>query len=174
GKIPFAFLSLLALSVQCCLAASNGLSLSAALDHLSPHKDLRVQLKNMSATALDVYVGAIEGIKEYNFRFTATAPNGKQHELFNLNGKQVVAGLLVPIVIRLAPGASRTFVFHLHDLGYFRTGGPVRLGTLLQKGDSIQVSFRVRQRDLETAQMGGLHSPVHLWTGRVRSSQIHF
>ena len=172
---------LIALGSNCFAADSvtwgsldGGLRLGLATD--PANSNLRVILHNNSPTGLSVLVAMKSGNgRTYGFAFTATALDGKQYTIWDMQpgSMRAVAGVLLPEITSLAPGTTREFSFPLRDLVYMAQGGRfIPLDSLLQRGYAFTASLEVRQKNLDGAVMGGIPRPVvgRLWTGRVTCS----
>jgi hypothetical protein len=109
----------------------------------------------------------------YLFQFSAVAVDGTRLPLsdFGPDSCPPSAGLLLPEIIRLAPGAAREFAFVDRHLVYVDSGTETTLGRLLRQGYTLSASLGVRQKDLDGAVMGRISRPTTgvLWAGRLTS-----
>jgi hypothetical protein len=158
--------------------ADEGLRIGLSTEQSSTNGNLRVVLDNVGSSELSVFVGMNSGNGiGYLVTFTATATDGTQYRIWDFRPEALrpVAGLVVPVVISLAPGATREFMFPLKQLVYMAKGRDITLDSLLQQGYTLNASLEVQQKDLDGASMGGIPPPAtgRLWTGRlVCSSRV--
>lgn len=159
-------------------AADGGLRLGLGTEQAGTNGNLRVALDNVGFTDLSVLVAmkSEEGVC-YLFQFSAVAADGRHLPIANWgpNSCPPSAGLVLPEVIRLAPGATREFAFARRHLLYMKGGNEITLDSLLRQGYALSVSVEVQQKNLDGAVMGGIPRPTtgRLWTGRLAAS-LHF
>jgi hypothetical protein len=154
--------------------ADAGLRLGLKTEQSRINANLRVVLNNVGPSNLSVFVAMKSGNGAcYLFQFTAIAADGRRLSISNLSPEscQPSAGLVLPEVISLAPGATREFAFLLKHLVYMTKGRDITLDSLLRQGYAISASLKIRQKDLDGALMGGVPQPANgrFWTGRLTS-----
>jgi hypothetical protein len=156
-------------------AADGGLRLGLGTEPSRANGNLRVALDNVGSTDLSVLVAMKlgEGVC-YLFQFSAVAADGRHLPIadWGPHSCPLSAGLVLPEVIRLTPGATREFAFTRRHLLYMSSGAETTLDSLLRQGYALSASLVVRQRNLDGAVMGGIPRPTtgRLWTGRLISS----
>jgi hypothetical protein len=136
---------------------------------------LRVALDNVGSSDLSALVAMRSGKGIcYLFQFSAVAADGTVRPLWDFGPDSCPpsAGLLQPEIIRLAPRATREFVFRRGHLVYVDHGTEITLDSLLRQGYTLSAWLVVRQKDLDGAVMGGIPPPAagRFWTGRLTSS----
>jgi hypothetical protein len=128
---------------------------------------LRVVFENVSPVRHQLLLGGMTGIGPmHNLKFTATAPDGTEREIFNAADVGFVAGYLSPLVASLAPGETHEIQFPLWKFFYVKQGVDIRLETLLDRGYSVRVSLEV---DADGARWAGVPIP---WLGKLTSGEF--
>lgn len=155
--------------------ADAGLRLGLTTEPSRVNGNLRVALDNVGSSDLSVLVAMRSGKGIcYLFQFSAVAADGTVRTLWDFGPDSCPpsAGLLQPEIIRLAPRATREFVFRRGHLVYVDHGTETTLDSLLRQGYTLSASLVVRQKDLDGAVMGGIPPPAagRFWTGRLTSS----
>ena len=155
--------------------ADAGLRLGVSTELDAPNGNLRVALDNVGSSDLSVLVAMRSGNGIcYLFQFSAVAADGTRCPLWDFGPDSCPpsAGLLLPEIIRLAPGATREFAFVRRHLVCVDRGAETTLDSLLRQGYTLSASLVVRQKDLDGALMGGIPPPAtgRLWTGQLTSS----
>lgn len=98
-------------------APVEGFRLGVQLNLQSSPSLLVVVLENNGQTTRNVYVGAKTGAGLLHVvRLTAIAPDGSESEIRNMNEPGIIAGVLVPIVVKMEPGGQYLIILNLDNL----------------------------------------------------------
>lgn len=145
----------------------NGIRLGISFGSASSELELRVFLKNVGSAAQEILIGSQVGTGiAVDLKFIATAPDGKEREGFEINSFTPLAGLVLPAVIRLEPGATHELHFPLKNIICIEKPGDVTFATLVRQRSSLRVSL---ETDDKSARWAGLSSP---WIGKVVSGEL--
>jgi hypothetical protein len=98
-------------------------------------------------------------------KFIATAPNGVEREGVHFTGFPGVAGVLVPLSIRLITGGTHELEFPMADIIYI-SGTTVRLDALVKQGYSVRVRLEAEQASADWARLS------HPWIGTMSSAEV--
>ena len=145
----------------------DGLRLGIGSAPASSESTLRVVVENVGPTRQELLLGGTSGNgPTHNLKFTATAPDGTECEVLNLADAGVIAGLVLPLVANLAPGATHEIQLPLKKLIYVKDRTDITLETLLARYYSVRASLEV---DAKGAQWAGIPVP---WIGRLTSGEL--
>jgi hypothetical protein len=126
-----------------------------------------VVLENVSSDPRDVLLGHGTGKGPmYSLKFLAMEPDGKEREGFNLSLFTPIAGLMIPIVAHLEPGASRELSFPLAHILCIAKPKDITLDTFAKLQYPIRVLF-------EGSAIGGT-ATKNPWVGKLTSASIRF
>jgi hypothetical protein len=129
--------------------------------------ELHVFVQNDGQTARNVLIGYDQGKStQPNLKFIATTPDGREHEGFDPASFQPLAGLVVPVVARIEPGAIRELRFPLRSLLCVEKPGDVTFDALVKQGASVRVALQV---DAMAAQWSGARDA---WIGAAVSPEV--
>ena len=147
----------------------EGLRMGIGLAQASSESVLRIVVENIGPTKRDLLLGGMTGNGPMrNLQFTGTAPDGTECEVLNLADAGPVAGLVLPLIAHLAPGATYEILLPLRKLIYVKDRTDITLETLLAKGYSVRASLEV---DAQGAQWAGIPAP---WFGKLISGEFRF
>ncbi len=146
-------------------SAVNGVRLGIGLEPGAPDLTLRVAVQNTGLQSVDVLIGheAGRGVI-YDLRFFATSPDGKDREVYDLRSFTPIAGLVLPVVVRLDPGATKEYMFVAKKIISIERPGDITLDSLLAQGFSVRVSLEV----VDSRQLGS-GITERSWIGKVVS-----
>ena len=148
-------------------SAVNGVRLGVGFDPAPSEPGLRVLLQNVGASTLDILVGHQTGKgTAVVFKFIATAPDGNEHEGFDINSFTPIAGLLVPAVVRLDPGVIHEMHLALKKIICVEKPGDITFETLMKQRYTVHVSLEVDDKSVRWA---GL---LHPWIGKAMSGAL--
>jgi hypothetical protein len=143
----------------------NGLRLGIGFGPASLDRELRVFLQNSGSETQEVIAGRSTGRgMAVDFKFLATAPDGKKFEGFEIHSFTPVTGLVLPAVIRLDPGASHEWRFPLKTIICIEKTGDVTFDSLVKLRSSMRVSLEMYE------DLAGNESIR--WLGKVASGQL--
>jgi len=115
-------------------SAVNGVRLGAGFGADPSKPAVRVLFQNVGPVVEDVLIGAETGRGPiYNMKVIATSPNGKEREGSHLSAFAGVAGVLVPLSVRLKGGETHPLEFPLRNIIY-ASGTRVTLDILVKRG----------------------------------------
>ncbi len=145
--------------------AHDGIAIRLELD-LTGAGAVRVLLRNTGQLKQNVLLG--DGHPSYySLHFEASGPNGSRCEFADVGQFVPMAGLIVPLVARIEPGAVFEARISLHDL--ICTQPPdYRMDEILRMGFTLKVALDV---GAETAAWSGSANEQR-WLGRVESPAI--
>jgi hypothetical protein len=147
---------------------ADGFKLSLAVDAGAPDLALRVSVQNISETPLDVVIGHQVGKDViYDLRFFATSPDGKEREVYDYRSFTPIAGLVLPVVVRIASGETKEYTFLAKKIIAIERAGDITLDTLLAQGYSLRVSLEV----VDSHQLGS-GITERSWIGKVVSRSL--
>jgi hypothetical protein len=147
-------------------SAVNGLRIGAAFGSDPSKPTLQVLFQNVGSTVQDVLIGAETGKGSmYNMKFIATAANGGEREGVYVSGFAVVAGVLVPLSVRLNAGETHELEFPLKKIIY-APRYTTTLDDVLNQGYSVRVRFEANQAAADWAKLSSL------WIGTVSSAEV--
>jgi hypothetical protein len=148
-------------------STSNGIRLGISFGPVSSEPELRVFIQNVGSTTQEILIGRQVGKgTAVDLKFLATAPDGKEQEGFEINSFTPIAGLVLPAVIRLGPGAIHESRFPLKKIICVEKPGDVTFEGLVDQRSSVRVSL---ETDDKSAKWAGVSSP---WIGKVTSGQL--
>jgi hypothetical protein len=126
--------------------------------------ELHVFLENVGSSRQDFVIGHGSSV---DLRFIATSPDGKEREGYEIHSFIPDGGLVLPVVVRLDPGARHELSCPLQKIICIEKPGDVTFEALAKQGASIHVFF---ETDEKTAAWAGLSSPLSsTWIGKVIS-----
>jgi len=154
-------------------SAVNGVRLGISLAPAPSDPELHLFFQNVGAAGVDILIGRLVGKgTAVDFRFIATAPDGKEHECFEMNSFTPLAALTLPVVVHLPPGGTHESHFTLNRVFCIEKPGDITFEKLLLKQRcSVHVS-------LETVSMGTDEKDLqwfgvaHPWIGKVISGEL--
>ena len=145
----------------------NGVRLGISLGPASSELELRVFLENLGQATQEILIGGQVGKgTAVNFKFIATSPDGKEREGFEINSFTPIAGLVVPVVIRLDPGATNELHFPLKNIICIGKPWDLTFEALVKQRSSVRISL---ETDAKSAKWAGISSP---WIGKVDSGEL--
>jgi hypothetical protein len=145
----------------------NGIRLGISFGPVSSEPELRIFIQNVGSTTQEILIGSQVGNgTAVDLKFVATAQDGKEREGFEINSFIPIAGLVLPAVIRLVPGATHELRFPLKKIICVERPGDVTFEALVQQRSSVRVSL---ETDARSARWAGLSSP---WIGKVTSGEL--
>jgi hypothetical protein len=125
--------------------AVNGLRLGAEFGPDPFKPTLRILFQNVDAIAQDVLVGGETGRGPiYDMKFMATAPDGRDREGLHVSAFSAIAGLVVPLPVRLNAGETHELLFPLSEIIY-TSPTTVRLDALVKQGYTVRVRFEANR-----------------------------
>ena len=141
------------------------LGISVAVD--SPDRTLRVVLQNVSPALQEIVIGygVGKGVAP-SFRFFATTADGREREGFEINSFTPIAGLVIPVTIRLDSGASHELRFGLKKIICIGKPWDITFDVLSRQRCSFHVSLEI---DSKSAQWAALSHP---WLGKANSAVV--
>lgn len=143
----------------------NSIRLGIGFGPDSTQPELRVVLQNIGSTAQYVRIGHQVGTQTaVDLKFLATTPEGKTFEGFEINSFTPVAGLVLPVMIKLEPGATHEWRFPMKNIICVQKPGNVTFDALVNMRSSIRVS-------LEAYEGPGGNESVR-WLGKVASGRL--
>ena len=143
----------------------NGMRLGIGLGPVSSETRLRVLFQNVGSAEQDLVISE----DFYNLRFTATALDGKEYQVFDVRllAAGPSPGLVVsvwPVVVRLNSGEIRDLGFSLKTLICVVDRKDMTVDTLLPQQYSLHAHFEVDAK--------GVGGAVHPWIGRITSAEF--
>ena len=148
-------------------SAVSGLRLGIAFGSDPSKLTLQVFLQNVATVAQDLTIGNENGKgPSYDYmKFIATAPDGKQQVGLHRSVYVPIAGLVLPLSVRLNAGETHGLEIPLNDI-IFASRTTVTLDALVKQGHSVRVRFEVTQQAAEWAKLS------HSWIGTLSSAEI--
>jgi hypothetical protein len=146
----------------------KGLRLGAAIGSDPPKATLRVVWQNVGSGFHELLIGKDEGRSVYDsLKIIATAPGGKQPEFLH-NNDFPLGNRILPLSIRLKPGATHEIELLLTD---YASRTKDTLDVLVKLGYSVRVEFEGKAgatwAERSPTRMGPLTENV--WTKRSRT-----
>jgi hypothetical protein len=146
--------------------AVDGVRLGVAFGSDTLKPTLRVIFQNVGPAVQDVLIGAKTGRGPmYDMKFIATAPDGGEQEGLHVSAFWAIAGLVLPLSVRMNAGDTYGLEFPLKDIIY-ASRTTVRLDALVKQGYSVRVRFEATQAGADWAK---LSAP---WLGRISSAEV--
>lgn len=146
-------------------SAVNGVRLGIGLEPGASDLTLRVDVQNTGSQSVDVLIGHETGRGViYDLRFFATSPDGKDREVYDFRSFTPIAGLVLPVVVRLDPGVIKEYTFVAKKIISIERPADITLDSLLAQGFSVRVSLEV----VDSRQLGS-GITERSWIGKVVS-----
>jgi len=130
--------------------------------------ELHILLENVGPSRQEFVIGHEWGRgSSVDLRFFATARDGKEREGYEISSFTPIAGLVLPVIVRLDPGAIHELSFPLHQIICIQKPDDVTFEALAKQGASLHVFL---ETDEKTAAWAGLSSALSsTWIGKVIS-----
>jgi len=151
--------------------ANNGLRLGIAFGSAQSGPTLGVAWQNVGSQIRGLVIGHECGSGPiYDWlKFIATGPDGKEHEFLHRGVYIPIAGLVLPMSVRLNAGAIYERQIPLTDI-LCTSRTEITLDTALRQGYSVRVRFEVTEADYKPD--SDWSNVTHPWIGTVSSGAI--
>jgi hypothetical protein len=146
-------------------SAINGLRIGMSLAPAGSRPGVIVAFQNTGTEEVNALLGASGNGVTYNLWFYAVNREGKKCEVLNLMGGPV-AGLLLPIGLHVAPGATREVTLPMDKLICVESRVDIPLDKLLERRYTVHAAFK---SDVAGAVWGNIRSP---WLGEISSGEF--